>query len=88
MGWLLVGTTSGVAAFFTMLYGLHYGRASSLKWLMSMAVSFVESVFITQPLKVRTPPLKCLPTPAIHLYSLVVSSFSSIAIFFFFWMFI
>ncbi|XP_021075889.1 polycystic kidney disease protein 1-like 2 [Mus pahari] len=52
VGWLLVATTSGVAAFFTMLYGLHYGRASSLKWLISMAVSFVESVFITQPLKV------------------------------------
>ncbi|XP_028608529.1 polycystic kidney disease protein 1-like 2 [Grammomys surdaster] len=52
VGWLLVATTSGVAAFFTMLYGLHYGRVSSLKWLISMAVSFVESVFITQPLKV------------------------------------
>ncbi|KAJ8785859.1 hypothetical protein J1605_006819 [Eschrichtius robustus] len=46
VGWLLV------AAFFTMLYGLHYGRASPLKWLISMAVSFVESVFVTQPLKV------------------------------------
>ncbi|XP_047565947.1 polycystic kidney disease protein 1-like 2 [Lutra lutra] len=52
VGWLLVAVTSGVAAFFTMLYGLHYGRASSLKWLISMAVSFVESVFVTQPLKV------------------------------------
>ncbi|KAM6223807.1 polycystin-1-like protein 2 [Rhynchocyon petersi] len=52
VGWLLVAATSGVAAFFTMLYGLHYGRASSLKWLISMAVSFVESVFVTQPLKV------------------------------------
>ncbi|XP_028731528.1 polycystic kidney disease protein 1-like 2 isoform X2 [Peromyscus leucopus] len=52
VGWLLVAATSGVAAFFTMLYGLHYGRASSLRWLMSTAVSFVESVFITQPLKV------------------------------------
>ncbi|EGV94032.1 Polycystic kidney disease protein 1-like 2 [Cricetulus griseus] len=51
VGWLLVAATSGVAAFFTMLYGLHYGRASSLRWLISMAVSFVESVFITQPLK-------------------------------------
>ena len=54
VGWLLV------AAFFTMLYGLHYGRASPLKWLISMAVSFVESVFVTQPLKVRTP--KWLPS--------------------------
>ncbi|KAF6078991.1 hypothetical protein HJG60_015036 [Phyllostomus discolor] len=52
VGWLLVAATSGVAAFFTMLYGLHYGRTSSLKWLISMAISFVESVFVTQPLKV------------------------------------
>ncbi|KAM9607618.1 polycystin-1-like protein 2 [Trichechus inunguis] len=52
VGWLLVAATSSVAAFFTMLYGLHYGRASSLKWLISMAISFVESVFVTQPLKV------------------------------------
>ncbi|XP_011943420.1 PREDICTED: polycystic kidney disease protein 1-like 2 isoform X1 [Cercocebus atys] len=52
VGWLLVAATSGVAAFFTMLYGLHYGRASSLRWLISIAVSFVESVFVTQPLKV------------------------------------
>ncbi|KAM5297461.1 LOW QUALITY PROTEIN: polycystin-1-like protein 2 [Glossophaga mutica] len=53
VGWLLVAATSSVAAFFTMLYGLHYGRISSLKWLISMAIiSFVESVFVTQPLKV------------------------------------
>ncbi|XP_069871843.1 polycystin-1-like protein 2 [Dipodomys merriami] len=52
VGWLLVAATSGVAAFFTMLYGLHYGHASSFRWLISMAVSLVESVFITQPLKV------------------------------------
>ncbi|XP_037671501.1 polycystic kidney disease protein 1-like 2 [Choloepus didactylus] len=52
VGWLLVAATSGVAAFFTMLYGLHYGRASSLKWLISIVVSFAESVFVTQPLKV------------------------------------
>ncbi|XP_072487409.1 polycystin-1-like protein 2 [Notamacropus eugenii] len=52
IGWLLIVSTSGVAAFFTMLYGLHYGKDNSIKWLLSMAVSFVESVFITQPLKV------------------------------------
>ncbi|XP_008063168.1 polycystic kidney disease protein 1-like 2 [Carlito syrichta] len=52
VGWLLVAATSGVAAFFTMLYGLHYGRASSFRWLISMAVSLMESVFVTQPLKV------------------------------------
>eukprot|EP00079_Xenopus_tropicalis_P034906 XP_017948677.1 PREDICTED: polycystic kidney disease protein 1-like 2 [Xenopus tropicalis] len=52
IGWLLVAATSGVSAFFTMLYGLHYGKDSSIKWLISMAISFFESLFITQPLKV------------------------------------
>ncbi|XP_078067868.1 polycystin-1-like protein 2 [Mustelus asterias] len=52
IGWALVAATSGVSAFFTMLYGLHYGKDSSIKWLISMAISFFESVLITQPLKV------------------------------------
>ncbi|XP_072452062.1 polycystin-1-like protein 2 [Chiloscyllium punctatum] len=52
IGWALVAVTSGVSAFFTMLYGLHYGKDSSIKWLISMAISFFESVLITQPLKV------------------------------------
>lgn len=68
VGWLLVAATSRVAAFFTMLYGLHYGRASSLKWFTSVALSFVESVFITQPLKLRTPVwLPFSPLPALCL---------------------
>ncbi|XP_063800339.1 polycystin-1-like protein 2 [Pseudophryne corroboree] len=52
VGWFLVAATSGVSGFFTMLYGLHYGKDSSIKWLISMAISFFESLFITQPLKV------------------------------------
>ncbi|XP_051884649.1 polycystic kidney disease protein 1-like 2 [Pristis pectinata] len=52
IGWGLVAATSGVSAFFTMLYGLHYGKDSSIKWLISMAISFFESILITQPLKV------------------------------------
>ncbi|XP_062923192.1 polycystin-1-like protein 2 isoform X1 [Mobula hypostoma] len=52
IGWGLVAATSGVSAFFTMLYGLNYGKDSSIKWLISMAISFFESVLITQPLKV------------------------------------
>lgn len=53
IGWLLVVATSGVSAFFTMLYGLKYGKERSVSWLISMVVSFFESLFITQPLKVR-----------------------------------
>ncbi|KAK9392829.1 polycystic kidney disease protein 1-like 2 [Crotalus adamanteus] len=52
VGWFLVILTSGVSGFFTMLYGLHYGKDNSIKWLISMAISFFESLFITQPLKV------------------------------------
>ncbi|XP_051787973.1 polycystic kidney disease protein 1-like 2 [Erpetoichthys calabaricus] len=52
IGWFLVLATSGVSAFFTMLYGLHYGKEGSIKWIISMAMSFFESLFITQPLKV------------------------------------
>ncbi|XP_029466481.1 polycystic kidney disease protein 1-like 2 [Rhinatrema bivittatum] len=52
VGWSLVAATSSVSGFFTMLYGLHYGKDGSIKWLISMAISFFESLFITQPLKV------------------------------------
>ncbi|KAM4767576.1 polycystin-1-like protein 2 [Cyanocitta cristata] len=52
IAWFLVAATSGVAGFFTMLYGLHYGKENSIKWLISMVISFLESLFITQPLKV------------------------------------
>uniref|UniRef100_A0ACB8EA10 Uncharacterized protein n=1 Tax=Sphaerodactylus townsendi TaxID=933632 RepID=A0ACB8EA10_9SAUR len=52
IGWFLVAITSGVSGFFTMLYGLHYGKENSIKWLISTAISFFESLFITQPLKV------------------------------------
>ncbi|XP_078524933.1 polycystin-1-like protein 2 [Lissotriton helveticus] len=52
IGWALIAITSGVSGFFTMLYGLHYGKDSSIKWLITMGISFFESLFITQPLKV------------------------------------
>ncbi|XP_048825578.1 polycystic kidney disease protein 1-like 2 [Brienomyrus brachyistius] len=52
VGWFLVAATSGVAAYFTMMYGLTYGKQKSISWLISMVVSFFESIFITQPLKV------------------------------------
>ena len=52
VGWTLVIATSGVSGYFTMMYGLTYGKQRSVSWLISMVVSFVESLFITQPLKV------------------------------------
>uniref|UniRef100_A0A3Q3NL01 Polycystic kidney disease protein 1-like 2 n=1 Tax=Labrus bergylta TaxID=56723 RepID=A0A3Q3NL01_9LABR len=51
VGWTLVIATSCVSGYFTMMYGLTYGKERSISWLISMLVSFFESLFITQPLK-------------------------------------
>lgn len=53
VGWILVVATSGVSAYFTMMYGLTYGKDRSISWLISISVSFFESLFLTQPIKVR-----------------------------------
>lgn len=53
VGWTLVIATSSVSGYFTMMYGLTYGKDRSISWLISMLVSFFESLFITQPLKVN-----------------------------------
>ncbi|XP_074551429.1 polycystin-1-like protein 2 [Halichoeres trimaculatus] len=52
VGWLLVIATSVVSGYFTMLYGLKFGKERSVSWLVSMIVSFFQSVLIIQPLKV------------------------------------
>ncbi|XP_028446278.1 polycystic kidney disease protein 1-like 2 [Perca flavescens] len=52
VGWLLVISSSFVAGFFTMLYGLKFGKGRSVSWLVSMIVSFFQSIFVIQPLKV------------------------------------
>ncbi|XP_034549878.1 polycystic kidney disease protein 1-like 2 [Notolabrus celidotus] len=52
IGWLLVIATSVVSGYFTMLYGLKFGKERSVSWLVSMIISFFQSVLIIQPLKV------------------------------------
>ncbi|KAM9460538.1 polycystin-1-like protein 2 [Clarias gariepinus] len=52
VGWILIAATSGVSAYFTMMYGLTYGKERSISWLISISVSFFQSLFVTQPLKV------------------------------------
>lgn len=52
VGWLLVATISVVSGYFTMLYGLKYGKDRSVSWIISIAMSFTESLFFTQPVKV------------------------------------
>ncbi|KAG7235119.1 hypothetical protein INR49_025224 [Caranx melampygus] len=52
VGWLLVIGTSVVSGYFTMLYGLKFGKERSINWLVSMIVSFFQSTLVIQPLKV------------------------------------
>ncbi|XP_061578916.1 polycystin-1-like protein 2 [Cololabis saira] len=52
VGWLLVIATSFVSGYFTMLYGLKFGKDRSINWLVSMIVSFFQSLLLIQPVKV------------------------------------
>ena len=52
VAWFLVLVISLGSAFFTILYGLSYGRARSINWLIAMVESTLASIFVIQPLKV------------------------------------
>jgi len=47
--WLSVIT----CAVFVFLYSLEFGNEKTSKWLTSMVIAFLSSVFITQPIKVK-----------------------------------
>ncbi|KAI8510686.1 hypothetical protein Bbelb_116020, partial [Branchiostoma belcheri] len=51
IGWLLVWTASFVAAFFTVLYSLSFGRAKAEAWLVTFLTSFLTDLFLIQPFK-------------------------------------
>ncbi|KAI8506487.1 hypothetical protein Bbelb_159140 [Branchiostoma belcheri] len=50
-GWLLVWSASFVAAFFTVLYSLSFGRAKAEAWLFTFLTSFLTDLFLVQPFK-------------------------------------
>ncbi|XP_033990476.1 polycystic kidney disease protein 1-like 2 [Trematomus bernacchii] len=52
VGWALMIASSFVSGYFTMLYGLKFGKERSASWLVSMIVSFFQSILVIQPLKV------------------------------------
>ncbi|CAH1249639.1 PKD1L3 [Branchiostoma lanceolatum] len=49
--WLLVCSASFVAAFFTVLYTLSFGRAKAEAWLVTFLTSFLTDLFLIQPFK-------------------------------------
>eukprot|EP00062_Callorhinchus_milii_P009951 gi/632954355/ref/XP_007892914.1/ PREDICTED: LOW QUALITY PROTEIN: polycystic kidney disease and receptor for egg jelly-related protein [Callorhinchus milii] len=52
LAWFIVWSISITAAVFIILYGLHYGLLKSWHWLIASVTSFLQSVFILQPLKI------------------------------------
>ena len=53
VAWFLVFVFSVGSGVVLILYGMRFGNAKSLQWLLSATISFIQDVLITQPLKVR-----------------------------------
>ena len=44
--------TTMISAFFVVMYGFSFGKLKSDKWIVSILLSFIQSVFFIQPIKV------------------------------------
>ncbi|XP_035672135.1 polycystic kidney disease protein 1-like 2 isoform X2 [Branchiostoma floridae] len=51
IGWLLVWSASFVAAFFTVLYTLSFGRPKAEAWCIAFVTSFLSDLIVVQPVK-------------------------------------
>lgn len=54
LAWVLVFLSCSLSAFFLVLYSMDWGRAKSERWLTSFFLSFLQSLFLVDPIKVRT----------------------------------
>lgn len=50
--WVLLVVTMAACAFFLILYSMQWGSTTSEEWLASFFLSFLESFFLLDPLKV------------------------------------
>uniref|UniRef100_A0A8C9DH02 Polycystin 1 like 3, transient receptor potential channel interacting n=1 Tax=Prolemur simus TaxID=1328070 RepID=A0A8C9DH02_PROSS len=50
--WLLLGLTSLASAFFTALYSLELNKDQATSWVVSIILSVLQNIFISQPVKV------------------------------------
>ncbi|PVD28963.1 hypothetical protein C0Q70_11559 [Pomacea canaliculata] len=64
IGWLLLLATAATCAFFLVLYSMQWGITTSEEWLASFVISFFESIFVMDPIKVIL--LACLLAYCIH----------------------
>lgn len=52
VGWSGIAVMTLVSAFFVTLYGFEFGDEKAIHWLVSLLISFIHDVFISQPIKV------------------------------------
>ena len=52
ISWIILWLAVATCTTFTFLYSIDFGNDKTSKWLTSMVISFLSSVFITQPVKV------------------------------------
>ncbi|XP_012940372.2 polycystic kidney disease protein 1-like 2 [Aplysia californica] len=52
VAWTILAITSLSCCFFLILYSMQWGKAVSEEWLASFVLSFLESVFVLDPVKV------------------------------------
>ena len=50
--WIILISVSIVAGFFTLLYGISFGKQKQEKWLMALVISVFQDVLISQPIKI------------------------------------
>jgi drug/metabolite transporter (DMT)-like permease len=53
VAWCLLILTTGLCAFFLILYSMQWGSTTSEEWLAAFFAAFFESFFLIDPIKVR-----------------------------------
>lgn len=53
VSWTLCILATALSLFFVLLYSLQWGRTKSEEWMSALLLSFVQSVVIIQPIKVK-----------------------------------
>ena len=58
--WGIVTLTVFVSGFFLILYSMEWGKTKSEEWLLCFFVSFIESMLLVDPLKVKYSRFRCI----------------------------
>ena len=52
IAWFLLIITTVTAGFFTILYGLQFGKRRQEQWLTALVISVFQDILVSQPIKI------------------------------------